>query len=78
VIYDEEDLNNYIMDIFNGLTYTLVKYYDFSVPDLLNFFAKYEQETEYKLYLELTNMEHFEEFKKRTKEQYYKDLFRSE
>jgi hypothetical protein len=66
------------MDIFNGLTYTLVKYYDFSVPELLNFFHLYEQETEYKLHLELTNMEHFEEFKKATKLKYYKDLFRTE
>jgi hypothetical protein len=66
------------MDIFNGLTYTLVKYYQFSIPDLLHLFDLYEKETEYRIHLEFTDASQFEEFKKIVKDKYYKDLFRSE
>jgi hypothetical protein len=78
LIYDEEDVNNYMTDVFNGLTYTLVKHYNFSMPELVNFFHLYEQETEYKISLEFADAEHFEGFKKSIANKYYKDLFRAE
>lgn len=75
MLYDEEDVNNYLTDVFNALTYTLIKHYDFSIKELIHFFELYEQESEYVIKVDFDSEEHFENFKKSAQTMYYKDMF---
>lgn len=67
-----------LQEVFNSLTYLLVKHYDFSLAELHRFFDLYEKETEFTVNVGFYTEQEFDDFKIFTHKQYYKDLYEQE